>query len=91
MKLDKNYNIKTEKGDIYIDSFDKLVDLIMEAKQTNKITNKEAKFLLRFAINRQHQKEIKEFINSAFANTEKTEKHTLFVQLKNTTTHYVSE
>ena len=78
MKLDCNYNIKSADNNIYSDSFDEIVDLIVQAKEKGKLNDEEARLLLSFAIKKQNKKEIKGFFDLFFNSNKQEEKQTLF-------------
>lgn len=88
MKLDRNYNIETAHSDIYSDSFDKIVDLVAQAKEEGKITNEEVKLILSLAIKRQNQEEIKSFFSFLFNDKDIAEKQTLFIHFKTKNIQY---
>lgn len=88
MKLDHNYNIETDKSNVYSDAFDEIVDLIIKAKAEGVLNDEDVAFILNLAIKKQNKKEIKSFFDVLFNNTQKLEKHNLFIHLKTNTIQY---
>ena len=89
MKLNSNYSIKSSSANVYSDNFNEIVDLLVEAKENGKITEEEMNLLLRIALKKETKREIKDFFDLFFNNSERQEKNTLFVHLKNST-HYAT-
>ncbi len=60
MKMDQYYNIESD-ADKYSDSFDEIIDLVVQAKEAKKIDEQQARLLLNLAVKKQNQREIKSF------------------------------
>jgi len=90
MKLDKNYNPYNSEDNIYSDSFDEIVELVAIAREKGTITTEEAKLVLDIAFKKQNRKEIHDFFEHIFANSNNKVKHTLFLHLKTNHTSYAS-
>lgn len=89
MKLDRNYSIKKDTANIYSDSFDEIVDLVVQARSEGKITLEESMAILNFAMKKQNQKEIRSFFTTfLFGNQNAAEKHTLLIQVTTKNTQY---
>lgn len=87
MKMDQYYNIESD-ADKYSDSFDEIVDLVVQAKEAKKIDEQQARLLLNLAAKKQNQREIKSFFSSLIGRKRIAEKNTLFIHLKTKNTEY---
>ena len=86
IQLDKNYNIRISQNDIYKDNLDEIVDLIVKTRAENKLTEEETSLLLKIAVNRELRDDLFAFFHGLFGKEQKTEKYTMFMQLK---TNYI--
>lgn len=87
LHLDQNYNIKIPQGDIYHDDLDEIIDLVIKRREEDKLTEEETSFLLKFALNRAIKNDVHSFFDSILGKEQKTEKYTMFMQLKTKIRH----
>ena len=88
--LDKNYNPKIPNKIVYSDQLDEIVDLIIRTQAQNKITAEETALLLKLVLNRELKNDVRSFFQTVFRNEQKTEKFTMFMQLKTNKLNHTS-
>ena len=82
MRLDKNYNIKSAETSVYHDQFDDMVELIVQKRADNELTEEETSVLLKLALRKELKNDFRSFFHTFFNTEQKPEKYTMFMQLK---------
>ena len=79
--LDTNYNIKVNSTSAYVDSTDEIVETILKAQEDKIISSDDAALLLGLALRIGMKKEISSWFKTIVDTPQRSEKHTMFLQL----------
>ena len=89
--LDRNYAVRHKRSNDYSDSLDELVDMIVESRENELISEKEMDFLLNIALKKQLNKSVAEtlFEFLPIKRRRSSEKQTMFMRLNSCHTQHV--